>query len=121
MAAKKQVSATKLLHELLNDDIAQSVILDFKLQDDTPEEQAEFISQLGENIMLRLTLEILKLLPESEHERFKEFIGSGDMPGLRTFLMPHILDLDRFFQHEVMKEYEATKTRMREIEQGVDV
>ena len=118
---KKNPKEQQFIAQLLGEDIGTSVISDFGLEDGTPEEQAEFITQLGENIMLRLTLEILKIIPDSEHEKFKELMGAGDMPTLRQFLLAHIPDLDRFIQHEVTKEYEATKTRTHEISQGINI
>ncbi|HWO07265.1 MAG TPA: hypothetical protein VNM40_01620 [Candidatus Paceibacterota bacterium] len=108
----------KFIRELLGDEFAQTVIRECGLEDDPPEAQVQFITLLGENIIQRISLEILKALPESEIPKFESFIGSGDMDGLRTFLLPHVPDLDRFIQHEAMKEYEATKTRMHEIIQG---
>lgn len=118
----KKISNEKaLVEELLGDDFAQQLIREMGLEGYSRDAQAEFIEVLGTNALMRVTLELLKVLPEDLHARFDSYIESGDVVGLREFLQPHIPDLDRFFQHEVMKEYEATKTRMREIEQGVDV
>lgn len=104
---------------LLGEDFARDIVAEFNLGALSSDAQAEFISELGLLVTQRLVLEISKALPESEREKFNEFIGSGDMDGLKAFLLPHIPDLDRFVQAEAMKEFEATKTRMREIQQGV--
>lgn len=107
------------IKELLGDEFAQAVISELGMQDETPEEQAEFISELGLNVMLRVNLEIAKLLPEEERPQFESFIGSGDIDGLRKFLAPHIPDLDRFVYEVSQTEYEGVKKRIREIAQRV--
>ncbi len=110
----------KLVDEILGDEFTKQIITELGLENDTPEAQAELITMIGENLMSRLVLEIVKVLPESEHDAFEKFIGSGKLVELRDFLLPHIPDLDRFIQREITKEYEATKTRIHMIAEGVE-
>ncbi len=110
-----------LVHELLGEDFAQQVVRELGLTEYSPDAQAEFIESFGTNILLRVTLEIVNVLPEDVRAQFDSYIDSGDIVGLRQFLLPHIPDLDRFIQHEVTKEYEATKTRTHEISQGINI
>lgn len=109
----------QLIDALLGDEFATTIIQEFGLENDPPEAQVQFITLLGENIIQRISLEILKLLPDSQHDKFESFIGSGDMDGLRAFLLPYIPDFDRFVFNESQLEYESTKKRMHEIVQGV--
>lgn len=106
----------QMVASILGDGYSKQIISELGIESDTPDAQAELISAIGENIMMRLTLEILKILPESEHPKFDSFMGSGDIIGLREFLRPFIPDFDRFVQHEAMAEFETTKTRLREME-----
>ena len=77
----------KLIEELLGDEYAATIIREFALENDTPEGQAQFIALLGENVIQRITFEILKILPEADVATFESFIGAGDLEGLRKFLL----------------------------------
>lgn len=98
--------------QLLGDDFTKQVMRDFGIEAESPEAQVYLMSSLGENIIQRITLEVLKIIPESEHEKFGSFIGGGDMNGLRKFLEPYIPDVDEFMQKTAKEEYEATKKLM---------
>lgn len=109
----------KLLKELLGDETVQTIASELGISEESPEAQADFISQLGENIMMRLALETLKELPEDKRPEFETHMGSGDMEALKAFVLPYIPDWDKFVRREAEKEYELTKTRIRMMEQGV--
>jgi hypothetical protein len=108
-----------LIQRLLGDEFAQQAIYELGLDGMSPDAQAEFLEVIGTNILLNVTIEIIKLLPHEARPQFESYIESGDVNGLRQFLLPYIPDLDAFIQHEAAKEYEATKTRAHEIAQGL--
>ncbi len=106
--------------EILNEDLTKQIIAELGLVQESPEAQAEILDMMSENIMQRFVIEVLKILPEEKHAEFSAFIGSGTLIGLRDFLVPYIPDLDQFIQHHSAREFEATKARMRMIEEGVE-
>ncbi|OHB18504.1 MAG: hypothetical protein A2854_00015 [Parcubacteria group bacterium RIFCSPHIGHO2_01_FULL_56_18] len=98
--------------QILGDDFAKSFIHEMGIENESPEAQAHLIASLGENILNRITLEMLKVLPESKYEKFSSLVGAGDMDALRAFLEKHIPALDNFIQKAAKEEYEATKALM---------
>jgi hypothetical protein len=109
----------KLLKDLLGDEVVQTIASELGITEESHEAQAAFISQLGENIMLRIALEAIKEMPEDKRGEFEAHMGSGDLEALKAFVLPLIPDWDKFVRREAEKEYELTKTRIRMMEQGV--
>ncbi len=99
---------------MLHDDFGVRLIEELGLQDDTESTQATIISMVGENMISKVILEILKVLPESEHKTFESFMESGDLAGLQTFLSKYIPDLDAFVQLHAKNEYEDIKAKAAE-------
>lgn len=58
-----QQQKRQFIEQLLADDLAKRLLADLGMENDSPAEQAEFLSILGENVMSRVALEILKVLP----------------------------------------------------------
>lgn len=111
---------TRMIKDLLGDDIVQTIITELGIASEPAEAQVEAVSTLGENIMLRITLETLKQLPLDAHAEFERLQDSGDAEAMKAFLVPYISDWDKFVRREAEKEFEETKTRIHMMEQGVD-
>lgn len=107
----------KILDEMLGDEYTKMALQELGLQNSAPEVQAELLGHLGSNILQRIALEILSVLPQSEHERFEQFIGASDVEGMRAFLAPFIPDLDDFIARYAQIEYESTKTMIATLRQ----
>ena len=115
----KKDTQQQFIEEIMGDDFTRQIIAELEIQNLPPEIQAEIISMLGQNVMSRVVLEIVKVLPKSQYDTFESFMDSGDLDGLRAFLMPHIPDLSDFVRREASKEYEGTKMRLHRARQGV--
>jgi len=107
----------KVIDEMLGDEFTKIVLQETGLSESAPEMQARFLAILGSNIMKRLALEILSVLPKNDHVTFEQLVGSGDMKAMREFLEPRIADLDEFMIHYANLEYEATKTEIQRLNQ----
>lgn len=92
----------------------QQLINDFGLTSEPEEVQAQFIAKLGENILARMAVQVLHILPEEKHEEFGQYMDKGDVQALQDFLQPHIPNFDVFVQKEVQTEIQETKQRMQE-------
>jgi hypothetical protein len=110
---------TQLIRELVGDSFTQKILSEFGLQDNTSAEQEEMLVMFGENIFQKVMLELLIALPESARDEFQSLFGGGDVGKLRAFLEQHIPELDDFIHNEVTKEYDATKTQLHMVRQGV--
>ncbi len=104
----------KTLDKLLSDDVVRQLIKGMKIENEDPAAQARIFSLVGELVMQKVTLELLKRLPKSEGEKFEALIGSGDMQAMRELLEPHIPHLDAFIQEEAKKEFELLTSRMEQ-------
>ena len=109
----------KIIHELLGTEIARQILREMGLEDISQDEQEKVLASLGRGILQRVLLEILKELPEADHQAVQAYMDTGDMVALRDFVAERIPNLDRFIQQAAMNEYEATKTQMHQIAQGV--
>jgi hypothetical protein len=106
---------TKLIKELLGDEFAQKILAEIGIEGDPPEIQAQFISEIGEAILQRMVLEILKRLPKAEATQFEELIGGGDMEAIRSLVSPHIPQFDQFIADTAQKEYLLIKTKLQAV------
>jgi hypothetical protein len=103
-----------IVKDLLKDVSARQALKDFDIEDATEEQQVEFITSLGDNIQQSIVIEIARVLPESAMDEYTNFVGSGDLEGLKNFLTKHIPDLDNFMQRAAKAQYDATLARLRE-------
>ena len=101
----------KMLEELLGDDITQKVLEELGIRNSSPEMQAELLAGLMSTILKRIALEVLTVLPKSEHAEFERYIGSGDGPGMQSFLRKHIPDADEFVARYASNEFDAIKSK----------
>ncbi|MEK7509463.1 MAG: hypothetical protein AAB605_02005 [Patescibacteria group bacterium] len=103
----------KIALEMITDEHVQGLMKDFGLENDTPEGQAEILDVIGETLMSRVVLEILKRLPPEEQPKLEKYFGSGDLKGLMAFLAPHIPDVERFINETVMNELASIREDMK--------
>ena len=104
-----------IIKKLLGDDFTQQVILELGLSNDPLDVQAELIASVGETIMQRVVLEIVKKLPDVFAKKFENLIGAGDMQAIRALVTLYIPNLDEFIAAEARKEYAIIRDRMREV------
>lgn len=110
----------KVIEELLGDEYTKTVLQELGIQNSAPAVQTELLGHLGSNIMKRLALEILTVLPKSEHAQFERLMGSNDTTAMRALVEAHVPDFDAFIAHHANMEYEATKTQIHQLQQGVE-
>ena len=116
MATKQNL----FLDALLDDEMTKRVTQELGIQDSPPGMQADMLSRVGMLMQERVALEILSVLPESEHDTFEAFIGSGDVDGMRSFLEKYIPDLDRFMMRYARLTFDGLKSRIHRLKQGVE-
>jgi len=104
---------------ILGSDAVQHILIELGMQDSSPENKEAFLTALGTNVLNRVLLETLKALPESDHPEFEKLYAAQDIPAMQTFIEPRIPDFEQFIRDVAMKEFDATITRMREIDQGM--
>jgi hypothetical protein len=109
----------KFIDEILGEDFMQQAIGELGLQEVPKDIQGDLLSNIGENILKRVTLELLTALPVEERDTFEQMIGSGNGAGLREFLEKHIPNLERFVREHAEREFEATKTAIVMEKQGI--
>ncbi len=102
------------LHDLLKDNLTQTLITEFGIEHESDEVKARLIAKIGENIFGRVVLEMLNALPTDKHAGFDALVGNGDPDALKAYLSPYIPDLDLFLREETRKEIERIKLHMRD-------
>lgn len=107
------------LDAILGSDTVQLMLTELGMSESPREEKEAFLAALGRNILQRVLLETLKALPKEDHTEFERLFDARDMAAMQKFIDSRIPDFEQFIQTEAMQEYEATKSRMREIVQGV--
>jgi hypothetical protein len=70
------------------------------------------VAEFGENVMMRLTTEILRVLPEEKHQEFVNLMENGNMQGIHDSITPHIPDFDSFVHKVTEDEIADTKAEM---------
>lgn len=103
------------LYRFLGDETVDHIVKELKIDKDPLEVQVELIDMLNELILEKVSLEVLKALPREDHQAFEDFIGKGDLDGLRLFLVERIPDIDRLIEHAAMVAYESVRNRAQEI------
>lgn len=102
------------IKDILNDEMTQEVLLEFGLENASDDAKARLLAGLGENIMGRIMIEVLKVLPEARRAEFDDLVGRGDPEALEKFIFPYIPNFDLFVQQEAKKEIDRTKEYMRQ-------
>jgi len=90
-------------------EIRNQIITDLKL-DNLPESlQNDIIEKLGQNVLQRVALEILKEIPEERRDEFDIVSEAGDLDKTRFFVEQFIPNLDDFTKKVTTKEIEEFK------------
>jgi hypothetical protein len=116
----KKFTAVEIQSEVLGDELAQNVISDIGYEHYPEQVQAEMISEIGEVLMMRLSLEIVKQLPQDKADDFEKLIGGGNMQAIRDLVEPYIPNFDRFIQETVSKEYASLKQKLAAAQEEED-
>jgi hypothetical protein len=103
---------------LLGDDFTKGIVRDLGIENESSEIQAKVVDRLGQAIFERIVLEVLKVLPPSEHDAFESFMGNGDFAGLQAFLQEKVPDGESLVQKAASDTYESVKARAARIERG---
>jgi len=96
------------------DELEELVAKELSIESFTEKEQSALIAKIGENIIKRVTLEILRVLPEDKQEEFGKLVGSGEFKDMDEFLKPYIPNLNDFVNNESKKEIEEFKQKVAE-------
>jgi hypothetical protein len=99
---------------LSNDSHVGELLKTLHIEDAPPETQATIISDIGGVLLGRLTLEILKRLPEDEKPRLDELLFKGDGDGMKGFLSKHVGDSDKFVLDVVRTEMQEMMRSLEE-------
>ena len=98
----------KLITQLLRDDFAEALFKEFGLTKSSIEIKTSFLDRLGELLLKRLALEILKKLPQEEHAKFDELLFAGlGTEKMYDLLKPHVGDVDAFVAKVMQDEIVA--------------
>ncbi len=108
-----------LIEDILNEEFMQKALAECGLQNSKLADQEAFAIQLGENIMRRIVIEILAELPPIEHPVFESLVGSGKALEMNALIAKYIPNSAEFIHRHAIDEYEATKTEIHKLEQGV--
>ena len=102
------------LSDIPSAELAQQIIREFGLSDESPEVQAYLLSKLADNISGRVLFGVRQLLPEAERAAFDSLIQGDDKQTLMNIIARVVPNFDAFVQTEAEKEIALTKTYMLE-------
>lgn len=102
----------QLLEDVLADEGVCTLLKDLGFEQDTPEGKTEVIGIIGDTIMERVLLDVLKKLPEDAREGFEKNLNSGDMESVYTYLAPHIPDVNQFITTSIKNELTAIRAEL---------
>lgn len=101
-----------LFTDVLNEELAMQVAQAFGVENESPAVRATLLTELGTNITRRITLDILKALPEDKRDAFEALIGTDKLDDMHTLIKSHIKDLDAFVQASARHEIDETLALM---------
>jgi hypothetical protein len=103
------------IYRFLGDTHVDHIVKEMQIDKDPIEVQFVLIDMLNEYVLDKVSLEVLKALPRADHQAFEDFIGKGDLDGLRSFLSERIPDVDRLIEHAATTAYDSARSRAQEI------
>jgi hypothetical protein len=74
-----------------------------------PNEQEQIIVEVGQNIMKRIIVELMNLLPEDRKDEFVALSDSGDENQMMEFIAGAIPGVDEILKKIVREEIEISK------------
>lgn len=93
-----------------HEQIRAQIIQDLGISSLPEEAQNEIIESLGQNIIRRVTLEILKQIPEDKHEEFDDISQTGDQSQIMAFIETYIPNADEFIQTKTQETIDEFKS-----------
>jgi len=97
--------------DVTQEELSKTVIAELGIGELSKEEQEEILTLFGENLVKKLTMEILTILPKEKHEEYMRLTEEGRVADVHELLKPHIPNFDAFIETEVSKELALTKER----------
>ena len=104
-----------ILKKILASPFAQKMVLDLGIKNDTEEMRVYVMSLMGKNILTRVVLTLLNMMPESEHLAFADHMKSGNEKNFRAFLLRYVPELDTVIEKVAREELEFIQSHAAEI------
>ncbi len=98
----------------MQDEIAKVLVHELGIAGLSAEAQEETLNVLGEGILERVMIEIVRILPESKHEEFRALIGTASPLRIHTYLEPYVTDLPAFVERYAKEEVARFKELLAE-------
>jgi hypothetical protein len=86
------------------------LVQDLNLKDIPESTQNEIIDQLGQNVMRRVTMEILKKIPENKYDEFDQISRTGDVTQIQNYIAQYIPDTDAFIREKTKETVDEFKS-----------
>lgn len=78
------------------------------------EAQEETLAVLGEGILERVVIEIVRVLPAPKHAEFRALIGTASPLRIHTYLEPYVSDFPAFVERYAKEEVVRFKELLAE-------
>jgi len=103
-----------VINQLLQDPFAKETLRECGIEENSsPATKIMVLDKIGEILMKRLTLEILKKLPEKEHKKFDKLLFAGKSTDVwYDFLSPYVGDVDMFVQKVTSGQMDSIKQEL---------
>jgi hypothetical protein len=89
---------------LMKDEILAAAIRELGFEHLSEEGKQAALAGIGENVLGRVVLEVLKILPVTKHEEFRAMIGTASPLKIYTYLSPYIVDMPGLVQRVAAAE-----------------
>lgn len=99
---------------LMKDEILAATIRELGLEHLSEDAKQAALAGIGENVLGRVVLEIMKILPKTKHEEFRAMIGTASPLKIYTYLSPYIVDMPALVQRVAAAEIAETKKLLAE-------
>ena len=86
------------------EEIKKQIVTDLKIENLPESLQNDIIEKLGQNVLQRVALEILKKIPKEHHDEFDAVSDAGDPDKTRSFIEQFIPNLDEFTKQVTTRE-----------------
>ena len=98
----------------MKDEILAATIRELGLEHLSEDAKQAALAGIGENVLGRVVLEIMKILPKTRHEEFRAMIGTASPLKIYTYLSPYIVDMPALVQRVAAAEIAETKKLLAE-------
>lgn len=95
------------------DELKKLIIKELAIEDLSSEEQDELLIGIGENIITRTTLAILKSLSIEDQVEFEKIVSEGDYMAGYNFASSKIENFQDFIKKEALEEIMEMKKKNR--------